>query len=50
VGGGGAAEHWVERVGRRRRLTTAGRSCGGAPARCGAWEEGNEAKCECMSA
>jgi hypothetical protein len=26
-------EHWITGVGRRRRLTTMGRSCGGAPAR-----------------
>jgi hypothetical protein len=44
------AEHWVERVGRRRRLTTAGRSSSGAPASCDAREEGNEAECERMSA
>jgi hypothetical protein len=42
-------EHWVERVGRRRRLTTAGRSSGGAPARCDARRKGNEAECECVS-
>jgi hypothetical protein len=44
------AEDWVERMGRRRWLTMAGRSSGGAPARCDARGEGNEAECECVSA
>jgi hypothetical protein len=32
------AEHWVEHVGRRRRLTTAGRSSGGAVAAVVEWK------------
>jgi hypothetical protein len=41
-------EHWIAGGRRRRRLTTAGRSCGGAPARSSAREEGMGV-CECKS-
>jgi hypothetical protein len=43
-------EHWIMGGRRRRRLTTAGRSCGGAPARSSAREEGRQWKCECVKA
>jgi hypothetical protein len=41
-------EHWIVGGRRRRWLTMAGRSCGGAPARSSAREEGRQWKCECV--
>jgi hypothetical protein len=43
-------EHWITGGRWRRRLTTVGRSCGGAPARSSAREEGRQWKCECVKA
>jgi hypothetical protein len=37
-------KHWIEGGRWRRRLSTASRSYGGAPARRRAWEEGGEAE------
>jgi hypothetical protein len=43
-------EHWIAGGRRRRRLTTTSRSCGGAPVRRNAWEEGGGVKWACVSA
>jgi hypothetical protein len=43
-------ENWIGGGKRRRRLTTAGRSCGGAPVRSSAREDGRLWKCECVKA
>jgi hypothetical protein len=43
-------EQWIEGGRRQRRLMTAGRSCGGAPARRRAREEEREVKWACVSA
>jgi hypothetical protein len=43
-------EHWIAGGKRWRRLMTAGRSCGGAPVRSSAREEGRQWKCESVKA
>jgi hypothetical protein len=43
-------EHWIMGGRRWRWLMTAGRSCGRAPARSSAREEGRQWKCECVKA